>query len=383
MQKPTSVPTLLPPLRRTVCSPMTSSNYSEALTSSRESGKFDVPLSHNELIAALSMSDEFAPGSDGLPYSAFKVSNRALSRLLCFQSLRALGPRSHYTTHFTTIGRVTKSFRWGADTLVCNRQIHTSVEVRLGDSASQQFVDSGVERRKVLSLRAAVPTLRGRPRSTLVVIASSRPPDPANVFRLCSTVQKKHMVFSSIPFNSTSWSRCGLPYFGRPTLALSRNHHRLDRDLRVKLATMASDLHGVRVALSSNDFLPAKENPIYSINLHSSAVRLWWLARWGHDLSSIGRPSRHRLGPSSCPSAMVWMVLSHMTSPLPRPLCKPGPPVRPLKEKDLGPFGRLSASNLGAEVLGIAPEVAPNVFARGADDVDMGDEVAQRDVSNS
>ena len=54
-------------------------------------------------------------------------------------------------------------------------------------------------------------------------------------------------------------------------------------------------------------------------------------------------------------------------------LSKPGPPVRPLKEKELGPLGELSTSNPGAEVPGVvAPEVAPNVSARGADDVDMG-----------
>ena len=60
----------------------------------------------------------------------------------------------------------------------------------------------------------------------------------------------------------------------------------------------------------------------------------------------------------------------------------PGPPVRPLKEKELGPFGELSTSNLGAEVPGAALE-APNVLARGADDVDMEGEVAQRGASDA
>ena len=56
--------------------------------------------------------------------------------------------------------------------------------------------------------------------------------------------------------------------------------------------------------------------------------------------------------------------------------------MRPLKEKESGPFGELSTSNPGAEVPGVvAPEVAPNVSARGADDVDMGDEVAQSGFS--
>ena len=44
----------------------------------------------------------------------------------------------------------------------------------------------------------------------------------------------------------------------------------------------------------------------------------------------------------------------------------------------------LSTSNLGSEVPEVgAPEVAPNVSARGADDVGMGDEVAQRGASDA
>ena len=65
-------------------------------------------------------------------------------------------------------------------------------------------------------------------------------------------------------------------------------------------------------------------------------------------------------------------------------LNKPGPPVRPSKEKKLGPFRELSTPNPGAEVPGVAaPEVAPNVSARGAADADMGDEAAQRGVSDA
>ena len=64
-------------------------------------------------------------------------------------------------------------------------------------------------------------------------------------------------------------------------------------------------------------------------------------------------------------------------------LSEPGPPVNPLKEKELGPFGELSTSNPGSEVPGGAPEVAPSVSAPGADDVDMGDEVAQRGASDA
>ena len=68
------------------------------------------------------------------------------------------------------------------------------------------------------------------------------------------------------------------------------------------------------------------------------------------------------------------MTCRQRGSPLKGPstrLSKRGPPVRPLKERDLGPFGELSTSNPGAEVPGVvASEVAPNVSARGADDVD-------------
>ena len=55
--------------------------------------------------------------------------------------------------------------------------------------------------------------------------------------------------------------------------------------------------------------------------------------------------------------------------------------MRPWKEKELGPFGELSTSNPGSEVPGVAPEVAPNVSARGADGVEMG--VAQRGASDA
>ena len=58
---------------------------------------------------------------------------------------------------------------------------------------------------------------------------------------------------------------------------------------------------------------------------------------------------------------------------------KPGPPVRPLKEKELGPFGGLSTSNPGSEVPGrrrTCLHVEQTTF-------DMGDEVAQRSVSDA
>ena len=56
-------------------------------------------------------------------------------------------------------------------------------------------------------------------------------------------------------------------------------------------------------------------------------------------------------------------------------LSEPGPPVRPLKQKELGTVGELRTSNPATEVPGVGPEL-PNVSAREVDDVDMGDEAA-------
>ena len=63
-------------------------------------------------------------------------------------------------------------------------------------------------------------------------------------------------------------------------------------------------------------------------------------------------------------------------------LSKTGPLVRPLKEKELGTVGESRTSNPSTDVPRAGPE-APNVSAQGADDIDMGDEVAQRGVSDA
>ena len=69
-----------------------------------------------------------------------------------------------------------------------------------------------------------------------------------------------------------------------------------------------------------------------------------------------------------------------MKGPSARP-SEPGPPVRPLKERVLGTVVELSTSNPGVQEPGVAPE-RPNVAARGAGDVIMGDEVAQGGASD-
>ena len=161
--------------------------------------------------------------------------------------------------------------------------------------------------------------------SALVVIASSTKLAPGVVAKVCLSLSPhlsslltsfpvRHLVWSSsarwcrhlLGWPSASpvaavhwdtWSHCcasalrslSVPHpghvgisLGSPPSAvrrwLSREAiPRLDRDLRLRLAAITSDLHGVRVDVSSDNFLPARENPVYSFNLPLSAVRLWGL----------------------------------------------------------------------------------------------------------
>ena len=52
---------------------LTISRRFETLSCHLDHGRFDVPFSYNELVAAFSKCHESAPGADGLPYSVFKV----------------------------------------------------------------------------------------------------------------------------------------------------------------------------------------------------------------------------------------------------------------------------------------------------------------------
>ena len=104
-----------------------------ALSSSCESGIFDAPFSHNELVAALSRCHESAPGANGLPYSASKVSFPWWRHLVV--------SFSNHILRFAVVPSAWKSsppqggFRWGADTLACSlvdslrlrRHVHTFV----------------------------------------------------------------------------------------------------------------------------------------------------------------------------------------------------------------------------------------------------------------
>ena len=87
--------------------------------------------------------------------------------------------------------------------------------------------------------------------------------------------------------------------------------------------------------------------------------------------------------PNSCADvASVRKAITGVQGRIPRH-AKNGVFVLRRKEKELGAFGELSIANPGSQVPGEAPEVAPNVSARGADDVDMGDEVALRGVGDA
>ena len=178
--------------------------------------------------------------------------------------------------------------------------------------------------------------------------SSSCPPDPASIFRLCSTVQStwSHWCASalralSIPHPGNVGISLGSPLSAVRRWLSREAIPRLDRDLRLRLAAMASGLHGVRVAVSSDNFLPARENPVYSFNLSPSAVRLWRLARWGHDLSSTGRPPTIGLGLPLAPSAMMWTVLSHIISPPAPPTTMPAKPGLTLAASHRPTFQRM------------------------------------------
>ena len=107
--------------------------------------------------------------------------------------------------------------------------------------------------------------------------SSSRPPDPASVFRLCSTVHMVALVRvrSSISFSPTSWPRWHFSGFPPSAVRcwLSREAiPRLDRDLRLRLAAMASDLHGVRVDVSSDNFQGESSLLFQPPSFHSASV---------------------------------------------------------------------------------------------------------------
>ena len=137
--------------------------------------------------------------------------------------------------------------------------------------------------------------------------ASPRPPITATVFRLSSSAlgSWSHWCASALhSFSIPLPAHMGISPGSPPSSLhrwLSREvNPRLHRSLRHRLSAMVSDLHGVLVNTLSDNFLPVRENPVYSFNLPPSAFRLWGLARWGHDPSSTGRPSRHLQGHSSC-----------------------------------------------------------------------------------
>ena len=154
--------------------------------------------------------------------------------------------------------------------------------------------------------------------------SSSRPPDPASVFRLCSTVQGTWSHWCASALRSLS-----IPHPGHVGISLSfppsavrrwlsrEAIPRLDRDLRLRLAAMASDLHGVRADVSSDNFLPSLL--IQPPSLPPRCV-CGGLIVGVTTSPPQAAPPAIGLGLPLAPSAMMWTVFSR-TSPLlfPRP----------------------------------------------------------------
>ena len=106
----------------------------------------------------------------------------------------------------------------------------------------------------------------------------------ANLVRVCSPLQLQP---TPCPRGYLSW----LSALVTPPMAFREVYPRLHRALRRRLFAMVSDLHGVLVDVSSDNFLPVRDNPVDSFNL---------------------RPSRHRQGPSAmtrtAPSCIIFLL---------------------------------------------------------------------------
>ena len=88
---------------------------------------------------------------------------------------------------------------------------------------------------------------------------------------------------------------------------------RLDRDFHHRLATVASDLHGVLVDVATDLRPPARDNPVCSRNFPLAWSRLWGLARWARPLCDRSvRVTRKALLAVFC--AMPTTALSSTTS---------------------------------------------------------------------
>ena len=158
----------------------------------------------------------------------------------------------------------------------------------------------------------------------LVDHASPRRPITSSVFRLSSSALGTWSNWCASVLHSYSIplpAHVGISTGSPPSSLhqwLSREvNPRLHRALRHRLSAMVSDLHGVLVDVSSDNCLPVIQNPVYSFNLPSSAFRLWGLARWGHDHSSTGHPSRQAvpLVIGRVPSVMILTAPSCIIFP--------------------------------------------------------------------
>ena len=84
---------------------------------------------------------------------------------------------------------------------------------------------------------------------------------------------------------------------------------RLDRDVHHRLATVASDLHGFLVDVTTDLRLPARDNAVCSRNFPFAWSRLWGLARWARSLCDRSVRSKLIGSPSNpCSSLKVLYI---------------------------------------------------------------------------
>ena len=177
----------------------------------------------------------------------------------------------------------------------------------------------------------------------LLIMPSPRPPVTSSVFRHSSSVLGTWSYWCASALHSYSIplpAHVGISTGSPPSSLhqwLSREvNPRLHRALRHRLSAMVSDLHGVLVDVSSDNFLPVTQNPVYSFNLPPSAFHLWGLARWGHDRSSTVTGGVLPPAPSAmtrtAPSCIIFLLalptttlalsgLTPVASPCPMLLC--------------------------------------------------------------
>ena len=138
--------------------------------------------------------------------------------------------------------------------------------------------------------------------------SSSPPPIPAGVSRICSSVQGTWSHWCASALCSLSIPHPGHVGISWAPLLRPSDVGSLEKPFPAWTVTSAAGFQPrlptcmacLSMSLLTTSFLPGRTRSTHSTS-PPSAVRLWGHARCGHDLSSTRRPSRHRLGPPTCP----------------------------------------------------------------------------------